>query len=172
MAESRCRRRVRKVIRWHVHSLYRCNGSVFRRCDTFLHLSHLRCQGRLIADCGRHSSQKCRHLGSCLSESENIIDKEQNILRTIRLSTISKGLCQSQPGQGHRRTCSRRFIHLPEYHSHLRLLKFIEVYLRKIPVSILHSLDEFIAISDDSRFDHFAQEVISFTCALSDPGKD
>ena len=60
--ECRCRRRVCQVIRRHIHSLYRCDGSFSRRSDSLLKCTHLCCKSWLVTYCRRHTSEQSRTL--------------------------------------------------------------------------------------------------------------
>ena len=171
VTECRCRCRVCKVIRRDINRLHGCNGSVLCRCNSLLHLSHFRCQRWLITNRRRHTSKKGRHLRTSLSETEDVIDKEENILRAGCIRTVTERLCKGKSRQSYRRTRSRWLVHLAEYHGYLRLGNFIIIYLGEIPLTLLHPLEEFLSISDNTGLDHFTQKVISLPRTLSDSCK-
>ena len=172
MRKGSGRRRVGQVVGRHINSLYRSNRTVARRSNTFLHSAHFRCQCRLITYGRRHTSQQRGHLGTCLSETEYIINKEQYIARAIRLGThITERLGYRQTGQCNRLTCTRRFVHLTEYQGYLRFSHFVIINFGKVPMTFFHSFLEFFAIADHTGFNHFPQQVVTFTGTLSYSGK-
>ena len=89
-------RRVSQVIGRHINRLNGSYGSILGGCDAFLHLAHLRCQGRLISHGGRHTSKKSRYFRTCLGKTENIVYKEQNILRTVSTVAVTERLRHGQ----------------------------------------------------------------------------
>ncbi len=80
MGKCGCRCRVGQVIGRHVDGLYGSNRSLLGGGDPLLHLAHLIGQRRLIADRRGHPPQECRHLGSRLCETENIVNEQQHVL--------------------------------------------------------------------------------------------
>ena len=100
--------RVCQVIRRHIHSLYRCDGSFSRRSDSLLKCTHLCSKSWLVTYCRRHTSEQGRHFRTRLCKPEDVINKQQYIL----IFHITKILCHRKTGQTHTHTCSRWFIHL------------------------------------------------------------
>ena len=98
MGKCCSRRRVSQVIGRHIYSLHGSDGAVSCRGNTLLHGTHFRCQCRLIAYGRRHTAQQGRNLGTGLGETEDIINEEQNVTRTVRLrSHVTEGLGYRQP---------------------------------------------------------------------------
>ena len=140
MCKGICRSRVSQVICRYINSLYRCDRTVLGRGDTLLKSAHLCLQRRLISYCGRHTSQQSRYLRTCLSETENIINKQQYVLTAL----ITEILCHSKSCQTYSHTCSRRLVHLTEYHG---------------------------GFIDNSGISHLIVKVISFTGTLAYAGE-
>ena len=92
MRECRGRGRVGQVVGRHVHGLYRSNRAVLRGCDTFLHLSHFGSQCRLITHGRGHTSQQGGHFGTGLGETEDVVDEEQNVTRSVSLIVVTERL--------------------------------------------------------------------------------
>ena len=65
----------------------------------------------------------------------------------------------------------RLFVHLTENQRHLRFLQFVIIHFRKIPVTFLHAFLECFAVADNAGFDHFAQQVVTFTGTFTYSGK-
>ena len=87
VGERRGRRGVGQVVGGNVDSLDRGDGTRGSRRDALLQVAHLGCQRRLVADGGRHTTEKCGHLGASLREAEDVVDKQQNVLTLITGST-------------------------------------------------------------------------------------
>ena len=165
------RSRVGQVIGRHIHRLYGGDRTFAGRCDTFLHRTHFRGKCRLITNGRRHTSQQSRDFRTRLRETENVIDKKQDITFLTFLAGITERFRYRQSGQCHRGTCARRLVHLTENQRHLRFLQFVIVYFRKVPVALLHTFLESLAVADNARLDHFTQQVVTFTGTLADSGK-
>ena len=112
MGECISRSRVGQVIGRHVNSLYGCDGTVLCRCNTLLKSTHLGLQGRLVTNGGWHTAKQSGNLGTCLRETEDIVDEQQYILACL----VTEILCHGQSGQSDSHTGSRRFVHLSEHH--------------------------------------------------------
>lgn len=106
--ESGCWRRVSQVIGRDVYCLYRGDGSLGSRADSFLQRTQVSSKGWLVTDSRWDTSQQCRHFGTCLSESEYIVDEEENILVLF----ISELLSNGQTGQTDSSSCSWWLVHL------------------------------------------------------------
>src|SRR5690606_30674842 len=161
-----------KVIRRNVNRLNRCNRTSFGRGNPLLHGTHFRSQRRLVSYRRWHPSEQCRYLRTSLGKPEDIVDKEKDVTSTAFLISISEIFSKRQTRKGNTGTCSRRFIHLTENECSLRLLHFFHVNLREIPATFFHRLFKRLSIADNSRFDHLAQQVVSFAGTLANTGKN
>ena len=169
MCEGCSRCGVCQVISRDVYSLDRRDGTILRRSNTFLHRAHFRSQGRLVTYSGRHATKQGRHFRTSLRETEDIVDKEQNICSfSCFCSTISERFCNGKSRKCHRCTCSGRFIHLTIDQSRLAFGHFVIVYFRKIPLTAFHCFGKGFSVFHDARFNHFAQQVVTFTSTLTD----
>ena len=144
---------------------------MFGRGDTLLHGTHLRGQRRLVAYRGRQSSQQSRYFGTGLCETENVVDKEKNIFRTLS-SCIPERFRNGQSRQCHRGTGSGRFVHLPEDQGRLGLGQFVRIHFGQVPFARLHTFFEGFTIADHTGFDHLSQQIIPFTGSFANTGKD
>ena len=171
MTECSCRSRVCKVIRRHIYGLYGCDGTVLCRRDALLHLTHFSGEGRLVAHSRRHAAQKRRYLGSRLRETEDVINKEENVLRSICIPAVTERLGEGKARECYRRAGSRRLVHLSEHHRHLRLLQFVVINFGKVPMTLFHALEELLSVSYDSGFDHLAKQVVTLAGTLAHSGK-
>ena len=112
MSKGSCGSRVRQIVRRHVNRLHRCDRAVSRGGDTLLQRAHLCLQRRLVTNGARHTAQESGHLGSCLGETENVINEQQDVFSSL----VSEIFRNGQTAQAHPHTGSRRLIHLSEYH--------------------------------------------------------
>ena len=112
MRKGRRRSRIRKIICRNIHRLHRSNRPFIRGSNSLLQSSHLTRQGWLISYRRRDSSKQSGHLRSCLSKSEDIINKEQHIFSLF----ISKVFCHCQSCQSYSRSWTRSFVHLSINH--------------------------------------------------------
>ena len=97
MRECRGRGRVGQVVGRHVHSLYRSDRAVLRGRDSFLHLSHFGSQCRLITHGRGHTSQQGGHFGTGLGETEDVVDEEQDVTRSVSLLLSRKDSAKVRP---------------------------------------------------------------------------
>ena len=109
--------RVCQVVCRHIDRLNRGDRTVFSRCDPLLKRTHLRCESRLIAHGRGHAAKQSRHFRTGLSETENIVDKQQDILAAAIL--ITELLRHGQTGQSYTQAGARRLVHLSEHKSGL-----------------------------------------------------
>ena len=167
--EGGCGCGVGQVVRRHIYRLYGGDRAVLGRGDSLLHTTHLGSQSRLITYCRRHTTQKCRHLTTCLSETEDVIDEEEDILGA--LARVTERLSNGQTRECHRRTRTGRLVHLAEHERQLRLFEFLVVNLREIPIALLHTFLKLFAIADNARLNHIAQQVVTLTGTLTHTGE-
>ena len=70
--------------------------------------THLISQGGLVTHSGRHTSEQGGHLGTCLGETEDVVDEQQHVL----VLNIAEVLRHGQARQSHTHTDSWRLVHL------------------------------------------------------------
>ena len=107
VGEGRCRRRVGKVVRWHINGLYGCNGTLSRCRDPLLQTAHIRCEGWLIAHRRRDTTKQGGNFRTGLREAENVINEEENVL-----PLITEIFRNGKARQCHTRACAWWFVHL------------------------------------------------------------
>ena len=108
MCECSSRSRVSQVVRRNVDRLYGRDGAFLGRGDTLLQSTHLGRKGRLITNGGGHTAQQRGNLGTCLCETEDVVDEQQHVLTFL----IAEVLRHSQTGKCDSHSCSRRLVHL------------------------------------------------------------
>jgi peptide chain release factor 1 len=96
--------------------------------------THISGKGGLVTDSGGNTTQKGRHLGTGLSETENVVNEEQHILTLLITEVLSNGkTSKSDTGTG-----SRGLVHLTEDKSDLGLtLKVNDTSLLHLTVQIV-----------------------------------
>ena len=80
VGKGRGRGRIGVVVGRNVDGLHRCDGSRFGGGDAFLKLTHLGGHGRLITRGGRDAPEQRRDLGTCLGETEDVVNEEEHVL--------------------------------------------------------------------------------------------
>ena len=171
MGERRGRCRVGQVIRRDVDRLHRRDRAALGGGDALLHGPHLRGQRGLVTHRRRHPTQEGRHLRTCLGETEDVVDEEQDIAAAALLVAVAEVLCHGQTRQGHACTCTWRLVHLAKHQRRLALGQLVVVDFAQVPTPGFHGLDECVAVLDHARLDHLAQQVVSFTGALTHAGE-
>ena len=86
-----------------------------RISNSLLKSTHLGLKCRLITYGRRYTSEKCGNLGTCLGETENIIDEKKNVLSTL----ISEILSHCKYGKTYSHSCPGGLVHLTEDHGGL-----------------------------------------------------
>lgn len=132
-----------QIISWHVHSLHRSNRSFLSSSNSLLQSSQISSQSGLVPHSRRNSSQKSRNLRTGLSESKDIIDKEQN----VSIFLVSEILGDCKPSQTDSGSGTRWLVHL----------------------SVYESCSAFFVEIDDSEGLHFFVQIVTFSGSLSDP---
>ncbi len=115
MGKSICWSRICEVICWYIDCLNWCDWAIFRRSNPLLKCTHLCCKSWLVPYRRRDSSEERWDFWTCLSESEDIIDEEENISFFFIAEVLSHcETCESD-------SCTRpwSFIHLTEDHHSL-----------------------------------------------------
>jgi len=77
---------------------------------SLLHHTHIGGKGRLVSDSGRDTTQKGRHLGTGLGESENVVNEKQDILSLLITEVFGDG----ETGKGDTGTSTWGLVHLTE----------------------------------------------------------
>ena len=112
MSKSGCRSRVCQVICRHIYCLHRSDRTVLCGSDALLKSTHFCLQRRLITYGRRHTSHKGGNLGSCLGETENIVDEKQYILSAF----VAEIFCHGKSRQANTHSGSGGLVHLSEHH--------------------------------------------------------
>jgi peptide chain release factor 1 len=73
-----------------------------------IHATHISRECGLVTDSGGNTTEQSGHLGTSLSETENVVDEEQHILAFL----ITEVLRDSQASKSDTGTGTRRLIHL------------------------------------------------------------
>ena len=79
---------------------------------------------------------------------------------------------EGKAGERHAGTCARGFVHLAENQGDVGFLQFFVVDFGQVPAAFFHIFQEFFAILDNARFDHFAEQVVPFTGTFTDTAED
>jgi hypothetical protein len=69
-----------QIVSGYVDGLDGGNGSLRGGGNTFLHETHVDGQSGLVTDSKGNATKKGRHLGTGLSETENVVNEEHHIL--------------------------------------------------------------------------------------------
>ena len=96
----------------------------------------------MVTDGGRDTTKQSRHLGTSLSETENVVDEEKHILALLITEILGDGeTSESDTGTG-----TRGLVHLTEDESDLGVA--LEV--------------------DNTSLNHFVVQVVTLTSTLAD----
>jgi hypothetical protein len=63
-----------------ISHLHRRNGTLLGGGNALLHGTHVRSKSGLVTDSRGNTTEKGRHLGTGLSEAENVVDEEKHVL--------------------------------------------------------------------------------------------
>ena len=83
---------------------------------THLHGTHVSGQGWLVTDSRRDTTEQSGHLGTGLSESENVVNEEQHILTLLVTEIFSNG----ETGESDSGTSTWGLVHLTVHKSDLK----------------------------------------------------
>ena len=78
--KRRRRRRVGQIVGRHVDGLHRGDGAFFRGSDALLEGAHFGAERRLVTDGRRHTAEERGHFGTCLGETEDVVNEQQHVL--------------------------------------------------------------------------------------------
>lgn len=96
----------------------------------------------MVTDSGRDTTEQGRHLGTSLSETENVVDEQKHVLALLVTEVFGNGeTSESDTGTG-----TRGLVHLTENESDLGVT--VEV--------------------DDTGLNHFVVQIVTLTGTLTD----
>merc|ERR1719187_863123 len=107
--------RISQVISGYINGLHRGNGPLLCGRNTFLHSTHVSGKSGLVTHSRWDTTQKGRHLGTSLGETENVVDEEQHILSFL----ITEVFSNSQTSKGDTGTGAWGFVHLTVHKRYL-----------------------------------------------------
>jgi hypothetical protein len=137
---------IRKIVSGDIDSLDRGNGTVLGSGNTFLHTTHISGKSGLVTDSRGDTTQKGRDLRTGLGETENVINEEKHILTFIITEIFSNGkTSESDTGTG-----TRGLIHLTKDKSTLG-----------VTIKL-----------NDTGFNHFVVQIVTFTSTFTDATED
>ena len=119
---------------------------LLRGRNALLHATHVRGEGGLVTDGRGNTAEQGRGLGTCLGETENVVDEEEHILSLVVTEVLGDG----ETSEGDTGTSSRGLVHLTEDECDLGVT--VEV--------------------DDTSLDHLVVQVVALTGTLADTGED
>lgn len=126
--------RISQIVSGHVNGLDGGDRTLLGGGDTLLHDTHVNSQGRLVTDGRGDTTQKGRHLGTGLGETENVVNEEQHVLTLLVTEVLGNG----QTGQGNTGTGTGGLVHLTEHKGDLGVtLKLDDTGLLHLVVQIV-----------------------------------
>src|SRR5690606_10060321 len=99
VGEGGRRARVRQVVRGNVYSLDRGDRAFRGGDDALLQTAHLLCQSRLIAYCGRHTTQQSGYFSTGEGVTVDVVNEQQGVT-----TFVTELLGHGQAGQGDAQT--------------------------------------------------------------------
>jgi len=136
-----------KIIGRDVDGLDRSNRTLGGGGNTLLKSTKIGSEGGLVTDSGRNTTKKGGHLGTCLSETENVIDEEKDILTLLITEVLSNG----KTSKSDTSTSTGGLVHLTVDESDLR--------------TGLTNLN-------DTSLNHFVIKIVTLTSTLTDTSED
>jgi hypothetical protein len=143
MGEGGGRGGIGKIISGYEHSLDGSDGSVSGGGNSFLEGTQIGGEGRLVTDSGRDTSEKGGHFGASLGESEDVINEQKHILVLFVSEVFSNG----ESGKSNTGSSTWGLVHLSVDEGGLGAISFD---------------------INDTGFNHFVVEIVTFTGSLSD----
>ena len=101
-----------------------------------------------------------------MRETEDVVDEEQDVTLAA-VGVVAERLGYGEARERHAYTSSRRLVHLAEDEGGLRSGQGFLVDLGEVPVAFFHGFDELVAVFDDARLDHLAEQVVTLTGTLA-----
>ncbi|RUS14931.1 hypothetical protein BC938DRAFT_477160 [Jimgerdemannia flammicorona] len=135
-----------QIVCGYVHGLNGGDGTLLGGGDTFLHTALLRLRSGLVTDSRGDTTQQGRHLGTGLSEPEDVVDEKQHILAFLVAEIFGDG----QASEGDTSTGTWGLVHLTEHKGALGIT--LEL--------------------DDTSLQHFVVQIVTLTGALADTAED
>ena len=137
---------ISQIVSRDVDSLDGSNGTLLGGGNTLLHTTHVDGESGLVTDGRGDTTQKGRHLGTGLGETENVVNEEQHILTLGVTEVLSNGkTSKSDTGTG-----TGGLVHLTEHQGDLGLA--IEL--------------------NDGGLLHFVVQIVTLTGTLTDTSED
>ena len=90
MGEGGGRGRIGQIISGHVDGLDGSDGSLLGGGNTLLHQTHVDGEGWLVTDGRWDTTEKSRHLGTSLGETENVVNEEKHCGRSVSTQRSGK----------------------------------------------------------------------------------
>ena len=146
VGKGRRRGRIGQIVRRHINGLHGRDRTLLRRRNPLLQLAHFGGKIRLVSDGGRHTPKQRRNLGTRLREAEYVVDEQQRV-RTLFVAEV---LGDSEAGQRHPQTRSRRLGHLAVNQRGFALREVLQI--------------------DNARLLELMPEIVALTGPLSDAG--
>ena len=147
VSKSGCGCRIRQIICRNINCLERSDGPFLGGSNTFLKVPHLGCQGWLISHGTWSAPQQSGYFGTCLRESEDIVDKQQHVL----ILFITEILRDGQTRECHAQTGPGGFIHLAVNKGNLGVFQLV--------------------LFDDASIGHFSVEIVTFAGSFAHSSK-
>jgi peptide chain release factor 1 len=139
--------RIGKIISRDIDGLDGGNGTLKSGGNTLLKHTEIGSKSGLVTDSGGDTTKKGRHLGTSLSETENVINEEKHILALL----ITEVLSNSKTGKSNTSTSTRGLVHLTVDKSSLRTG---------------------LADLNDTSLNHFTVKIVTLTSTLTDTDED
>jgi hypothetical protein len=88
--------RISQIISGDVDSLDRGNGTLLGGGNTLLHTTHVDGEGGLVTDGRGNTTEKGRHLGTGLGETENVVNEEKHwrVELALQVQGLVDSLCK------------------------------------------------------------------------------
>jgi peptide chain release factor 1 len=138
--------RICQIIGRDIDSLYGGNGTLLGGGDTLLHATHVSGKRGLVTDSGGDTTEQGRHLGTGLSEAENVVNEKKHILALL----VTEVFCNGQTSESDTGTGTRRLVHLTKDESDLGIALKV----------------------DDTSLNHFVVQVVTLTSTLTDTAEN
>lgn len=138
--------RISQIVSRDVDGLDGSNGTLLGGGNTLLHTTHVDGKGGLVTDGRGNTSEKGRHLGTGLGETENVVNEEEHVLAFF----VTEVLGDSQTSKGDTGTGTGGLVHLTENQGDLGLA--VEL--------------------NDGGLLHFVVQIVTLTGTLTDTSED
>jgi len=146
MCESGSGGGISKIISWHIDGLDGGNGTSLGGGNSLLESTEISGKSGLVTYSRWDTTEKGRHFRASLGESENVVDEQKHVLVLF----ISEVLSDGKTSETDTSSGTWGLVHLTVHESGLRLVR-VEV--------------------DDTRLNHFVEEIVTLTSTLTDTGE-